>query len=285
MIKLAVIGDPIEHSLSPIVHLTALEAIGVDCDYERVCVKKGGLSNFLTYAAENGINGFNLTMPHKVDILPFLSEIDTEAKRFESVNTVKVVGNKLCGYNTDSDGYCESLKSTGRSFSGSRTVIIGAGGVVRTLALKAAYEGASSIFILNRTAEKAHETANAVKSKTSADISGGILTQAELTRLCGECDILINATPLGMSGVKSNFTDFSFLKALPKTALVSDLIYNPDRTELLTQASALGLDTLNGLGMLIYQALLADKIYTGIDFDMKKVFEITSDKVKKSIQK
>ena len=271
MIKLAVIGDPIEHSLSPLVHTTALKAIGIECEYKRLCVKKGGLKEFWEYAIADKIDGFNLTMPHKVDILPFLSEIDAEAKRFESVNTVKVINGKLYGYNTDSD------------FNQSRVVIIGAGGVVRTLALKAAYEGASSIIILNRTAEKAISIAETVKKKTSCNISGGTFNESELSRFCSECDILINATPLGMSGVKSDFNDFSFLNALPKNALVSDLIYNPDRTRLLEQAAALGLDTLNGLGMLIYQALLADKIYTGASFDMKKVFEATAAAVRNSI--
>ncbi len=283
MIKLAVIGDPIEHSLSPLVHTTALKAIGIECEYKRLCVKKGSLKEFLEYAIADKIDGFNLTMPHKVDILPFLSEIDAEAKRFESVNTVKVINDKLYGYNTDSDGYCESLKSANRSFNQSRVVIIGAGGVVRTLALKAAYEGARSIIILNRTAEKAISIAEAVKKKTGCNISGGTFNESELSRFCSECDILINATPLGMSGVKSDFNDFYFLNALPKNALVSDLIYNPDRTRLLEQAAALGLDTLNGLGMLIYQALLADKIYTVASFDMKKVFEATAAAVRNSI--
>lgn len=278
MIKLAVIGDPIEHSLSPTVHTAALAAMGIDCRYEKVRVKKGGLEDFLKYALGNGINGFNLTMPHKVDILPYLTYIAPEAERFESVNTVKVKDGKLYGYNTDAEGYCAALKNAGHDFADSRIVIMGAGGVVRTLALKAALEGAQSIAILNRTAEKAEEIAKSVRDKTSANIISGKLCAEYLNKLCADCDILVNATPLGMSGTNEDFSDFSFLNALPKESLVSDLIYNPSETTLLKNAAKLGLDILNGLGMLVYQALLADKIYTGADFDMDKIYRITAQK-------
>lgn len=280
MIKLAVIGDPIGHSLSPDVHSAALEALDIPYAYEKVRVKKGELEAFLRYAKAAGIDGFNLTMPHKVDILPYLYGIDQEAERYQSVNTVRVREGKLYGYNTDADGYMAALSMTGKGFRDSRVVILGAGGVVRTLALKAAWEGAREICVLNRTAAKAEAVCRAVTEKTGARIFAGTLERQAICDACVDCDILLNATPLGMHGVTDNFSDFSFLDALPEHALVSDLIYNPERTELLQEAERRGLTTLNGLGMLIFQALLADRIYTDVNFDMKRVYPLVARAVR-----
>ncbi|MEE1013148.1 MAG: shikimate dehydrogenase [Clostridia bacterium] len=284
MLNLAVIGDPISHSLSPAVHSSALDALEVAYTYEKVQVKKGELEQFLAYAKDKNINGFNLTMPHKVDILPYLYEMDAVAQRFQSVNTVKVVDGKLYGYNTDAGGYTEALKGAGYGFKDSRVVILGAGGVVRTLALEAAWQGAKSIRILNRTVSKAEEICAMVKAQVQADIAAEVMTTDTIAAACESCDILINGTPLGMHGVDSDFADFSFLDHLPKNALVSDLIYNPDTTNLLAEAQKREFATLNGLGMLIYQALIADQIYMGKDFAMKPIYEIVSKKVKDTLK-
>lgn len=280
MVRLAVIGDPIDHSLSPAVHSSALDALGVTYTYEKVQVKKGELEQFLAYAKEEGITGFNLTMPHKVDILPYLSEIDEAAERFQSVNTVRVEDGKFYGYNTDADGYTEALKGAGYEFQDSRVVILGAGGVARTLALEAAFRGAKEICVLNRTVEKAEEICAMVKNRQKVEITAGIMNTASVSAACETCDILINATPLGMQGISEEFEDFSFLNRLPRTALVSDLIYNPDTTQLLFMAREQGLATLNGLGMLIYQALIADQIYLKKEFDRKPIYEMVSKAVR-----
>lgn len=277
MLNLAVIGDPISHSLSPKVHGAALEALDVAYTYEKVQVKKGELEQFLAYAQEKGIHGFNLTMPHKVDILPYLTEIDAAAERFQSVNTVKIADGKLYGYNTDAGGYTEALTYAGYDFSDSRVVILGAGGVVRTLALEAAYQGAKTITVLNRTKEKAEAVCKMVQGKTT--VSAYKMEREILCEACQTCDILIQGTPLGMHGVEEEWEDLSFLECLPKDALVSDLIYNPKQTKFLQEADKRGLATMNGLGMLIYQALLADSIYLGIDFPMQDVYRIVQKQV------
>ncbi len=281
MLNLAVIGDPIAHSLSPKVHGAALEALKVPYTYRKIQVKKGELKDFLAYAKEQKIDGFNLTMPHKVDILPYLTEIDESAKRFEAVNTVKVKDGKLYGYNTDAKGYTVSLNHAGYQFKDSRVLILGAGGVVRTLALEAAFQGAKEILILNRTPAKAEEVVSSVQAKVPTAITGGCLAEEELNCGCKDCDVFINATPLGMHGVEEDFQDLSFLEHLPKHALVSDLIYNPQTTTLLKRAKDLSLATLNGLGMLIYQALLADQIYLEDSFDMNPIYELVAEKIKR----
>ncbi len=276
MIKLAVIGDPIEHSLSPLVHGGVMEALGIPYTYEKVRVKKGELPEFLSYGKKQGITGFNLTMPHKVDIIPYLDEMDEEARLFDSVNTVKIEDGKLLGYNTDALGYVMSLNGKGHTIQNSRVVILGAGGVVRTLALKFAKDGAKEIRICNRTAEKAKEIANSVQGKTGVSVFYDDFSLETIIKVCPDCDILVNATPLGMHGVEREFEDLSFLKSLPQSALVSDLIYNPYQTKLLASAKDLELDTINGLGMLIYQGILADEIYLEKELNREEIFEKVS---------
>ncbi len=273
MIKLAVIGDPISHSLSPLVHGSALEALKIPYHYEKVQVKKGEIEEFLVYARKEGIDGFNLTMPHKTDIIEYLDWIDKEAELFGSVNTVKVKDGKLFGYNTDSEGYVRALNMKGYTFKNAKIVILGAGGVVSTLALKAGDMGADEITVLNRTPEKAEAVAKYVSGKTGVTVKSGKMSVDNISEKTGNCDILINATPLGMHGVDGDYEDLSFLDSLKKTALVSDLIYNPPKTRFLKRAEELGYSTLNGLGMLIFQGLLADQIYLDMDFDLEKIYK------------
>ena len=280
MLNLAVIGDPIAHSLSPQVHGAALDALQVPYTYQKVQVKKGELPDFLDYVRAQKIDGFNLTMPHKVDILPYLTDIDAAAKRFGAVNTVRVRDGNLYGYNTDAEGYTVALKNAGYQFKDSSVLILGAGGVVRTLALQAAFQGAKEIRILNRTEAKAEEICDLVSAKVPVAISAGSLEMRELCKGCENSDILINATPLGMHGVENDFHDLSFLEYLHKQALVSDLIYNPEVTTLLAKAKERSLATLNGLGMLIFQALLADRIYLDDMFDMDPVYEMVAAKIR-----
>ncbi len=273
MIKLAIIGDPIEHSLSPLVHGGVMEVLGVPYAFEKVRVKQGELEKFLDYAKKEEITGFNLTMPHKMDVIPFLDEIDEEASLFGAVNTVKIENGKFLGFNTDALGYTMALESMGYSFQGSRVVILGAGGVVRTLALKAANCGAKEIHICNRTKDKAGEIALSVNQKTGVPVFAEEFSVDAIAKVGKTCDIFINGTPLGMHGVDQEFEDLSFLESLPKTALISDLIYNPSKTKLLGLAEKKGYPVLNGLGMLIYQGILADEIFLGKTLDKNKVYQ------------
>ena len=290
---LNVIGDPIEHSKSPVVHGLVLDALGVDSDYSRVLVKKGGLSEYVENAVKSGVRGFNLTMPHKVDIIPFLKEIDKDAELFGAVNTVSIKGGELYGYNTDARGFVLSLEQNGVDISGKSIVIFGAGGVVSTLALKLSDMGAGRIAVLNRTPEKAGENVyNFVKDltpekaeavcekirglqKSGAAKSGTELSWGETNEVekrVPDCDILINATPLGMSGVGADYEDLSFIDRLDPNASVIDLIYSPPKTKFLAYAEKRGHKIINGLGMLIGQAILADEIYLDKKLDISGLY-------------
>lgn len=281
MLNLAVIGDPIAHSFSPVVHGAALDALQVPHTYQKIRVAKGELPEFLDYAQKHGIDGFNLTMPHKTDILPYLDWIDPSAERFGAVNTVKVKEGKWCGYNTDADGYAAALARIGHRFRDSRVVILGAGGVVRTLAQLAVNKEAASVTILNRTQEKAEAIGRLLEQQGGCVANCGGISAEELCHACASCDLLIQATPLGMHGTGMDFADLSFLEYLPQKAVVTDLIYNPDVTKFLAKAKELSHPTLNGLGMLIYQALLADQIYLEREFDMDAVYDKVAEKIKR----
>lgn len=278
--NLAVIGDPIAHSLSPVIHTTVLEELGIDYSYQKIRIPKGELLPFLNSEDCFGMKGFNLTMPHKQDVMPHLHYIDRDAKIFDAVNTVKVDGTQLLGYNTDGMGCLRAIEEKGYKCKDKNIVILGAGGVVSTVALKMALEKAKSITVLNRTPESAKKLVQNVLKRTNKEIAFDSLKTDIIAKYCESCDILINGTPLGMEGIDSDFEDFSFLEALPKDALVYDLIYKPEMTSLLKSANSIGLNTLNGLGMLIYQGLLADEIFMDITLDFPYFKNKIENKIK-----
>lgn len=279
--NLAVIGDPIAHSLSPVIHTTVLEELGIEYTYEKIRIAKGDLPPFLESEQCFSMKGFNLTMPHKQDVMPHLDYIDHDAVVFDAVNTVKVEEKRLLGYNTDGMGCLRAIQDKGYQCKDKNIVIFGAGGVVSTVALKMALEGAKSIVVLNRTVSTAESLAQNVLKRTGKEVTTGELKADVMTKYCENCDILINGTPLGMEGIDRDFEDFSFLNALRKDVLVHDLIYKPEKTNLLKEAEKLGLDILNGLGMLIYQGLLADEIFLGVTLDFPYLKGKIENKIKK----
>ncbi len=279
MIKLAVIGDPIAHSLSPVVHSTVLDELGIEHSYEKLLVTKDELTDFLKKGCKS-LAGFSLTMPHKKACMPHLDFIDDDAQLLGSVNTVKVQENKLLGFNTDGNGFLHALKNKGFDCKDKNIVIFGAGGVVSTVALKLAMAGAKQIVILNRTLSSAQTVAENVLEKTGKKIIFDSLTLDNMSEYCKHCDLVVNGTPLGMEGVDANFEDFSFLKSLKSSSLVFDLIYKPSQTKLLNHASSLGLETLNGLGMLIFQGLIADELFLERELDFAYLNKKVEDKLK-----
>ena len=318
MIKLAVIGDPIEHSLSPKIHSYVMEQLGETYTYEAVRVAKGELAPFVERARRGEVDGFNVTMPHKVDIIEFLDEIDRDAEYYNSVNTVKVDGGRLCGYNTDGGGFVRSLEGVGAVVSGAEILFLGSGGVVNTLSQKLALEGARKIVVASRSnavavgvcemlgekfgrdktpvnAGRLHEikdfgnpqgrTVSKIKdfdgsakngvatlfAKEGFECEAVGFSDAVIGEKIRTADIVINATPLGMKGFSADWESCEFLRNAKPSALIADLNYNPRVPTLLKAANELGFRTLNGLGMLIYQALLADEIYLGRKFDDEEI--------------
>lgn len=261
-IELAVIGDPIAHSLSPEIHLTVLERICEHVSYERIRIEKGKLGDEIG-RLQQYYDGFNITMPHKADIMEYLTETDTDAQIYHSVNTAVKRTDGFVGYNTDGSGFAAMIYENGGSFEGKHIVVLGAGGAAGTIAIKAAQEGAAIVSILTRTPAKAEHLRNKI-TKLYPDTTTNLaeMTAEQLDRYCTTADMLVNGTPLGMHG-SDEFKSLDFLKSLPKNALVCDLIYHPMKTLLYLKAEALGLQVIGGIQMLIDQALIADELYIG----------------------
>ncbi len=278
--KLCVIGDPVEHSLSPVIHNTVLEALGLPYEYGRVRVRPGETEAFLRRAAAEGYAGFNATMPHKTALVDLADELDEDAALYGAVNTVVLRDGVVWGCNTDGRGFLQMLLEKGISPDGRTVTVLGAGGAARAIVLKLAQAGAKRIYVCNRTLEKAEALAREFPRQITACPWD--------TRTLADCalfsDLLVNATPMGMTKVAAQFGTLSFLDALPKDAPVCDIIYSPPRTPLLAYAHDRGHETVNGLGMLIHQALFALMAFTGAAFDagavLPKVEQALGDALK-----
>ena len=253
--SLQVIGDPVLHSKSPVIHGAMLRLLGLDTGYTAHVVRRGELPEYLRWARDNGVTGFNATMPHKEDLIPLLDGIDPAAEAVGAVNTVCLRDGNWLGFNTDGGGAVAALKD-GLSVdpAGLTVILLGAGGAAKAVALALSQAGAERVWVCNRTLSRAEELC--AHDPLERLIPAGF-ERDTLRRLAGESRLLVNCTNLGMEGCPSQFEDFGFLDALPDGAGVFDLIYHPAETELLAQARRRGLNTLNGLPMLVGQAVLA----------------------------
>lgn len=260
---LAVIGDPIAHSLSPLLQNTMIKALERDDLYLAFRVEKGGLPEFLAASKALHIDGFNLTMPHKEDILPFLDSCTPEAKRCGSVNTVRRRDGRLEGHCTDGLGFRRSLWDLGLDFPKKCVTILGAGGAARAIAMTAVDSGAKQVAVVNRTLSKAEAICAGEQNMLA-------LERSRVEEIMPETDILINTTPVGMEGVAGT-GQYGFLRSLKPGAAAVDCIYAPPVTPFLAAAKALGHPTANGLGMLIYQAVYAYAFFRELEFSEETV--------------
>ena len=254
------LGYPVAHSVSPVIQNAAIRALGLDSEYRLKPVPPGQLGRAIEELREDSIAGFNVTTPHKVEILDLLDEVDPTAKMIGAVNTVINTGGVLKGYNTDCVAAVRALMEVYGDLGGCRVLILGSGGAARAVAYGLApYAG--WIRIINRDAVKAELLVEEVRSRTGAFIeSCGI---DEVRDVVGSADILINATPVGMSP-NSGCSPVD-AKVLHSGLTVFDLVYNPECTMLLRDAEAAGARTLGGLKMLVYQGMEAFRLWTGTD--------------------
>ena len=265
MPALHVIGDPVLHSRSPLIQTAMLRRLGLDGEYTytAVPVKKGELPAFLDLARAEGCAGFNATMPHKEDLVPLMDELDEAARAIGAVNTVCLRGGKLVGHNTDGGGLVSALADGGREAAGKTVVLLGAGGAAKAVAPALAAAGAARVTVCNRTLDKA----SALCARAPGVLVPSDFDPASLRALCAGADLLVNATNLGMAGTGQEFADLSFVDALPEGAAVFDVVYNPLETALLRRAKGRGLAAMNGLGMLLHQAVLALEFFLDAPLD------------------
>lgn len=258
MKQLFVIGDPVAHSLSPLLHQTMLDQTGAAYRYDVRTVRPEELPAFVRWAKDGGCAGFNVTMPHKEAILPLLDEVDATAASCGAVNTVCIREGRAIGHNTDGTGFLDSLAGQGFHPQGRTVLLLGAGGAAKAVGHALAAAGAGRIIVCARRSERAA----ALAAQLPGCGEGIVLAQDAIQQAAAACDLLVNATPLGMAGSPA-FTGLDFLQAMPPHAVVYDLVYHPRRTALLEAAAWQGLRTVGGIDLLIRQAVRAFTFFTG----------------------
>ena len=256
----ALIGDPIEQTLSPAMHNAAFRALGLNCAYLTLRVPERFLTDAIGGIRALGIAGFNVTIPHKIDIVGLLDELDKSASLVGAVNTVKNDRGKLIGFNTDGDGALRALKRKIGPIKGKKVVLLGAGGAARAIAFSLAKAGAK-LTIANRTVPNARALASTIEQKFGINVEMVSLARAELTEALKNADVLINATSVGMyPNADQTLVSASMMH---RGLIVNDIVYKPLQTRLLREARRAGGRTIDGLGMLVHQGALAFEIWTG----------------------
>jgi len=256
----ALIGDPIEQSLSPAMHNAAFRALGLNCAYVALRVPERFLTDAIGGIRALSIAGFNVTIPHKIDIIGLLDELDESASLVGAVNTVKNDRGKLIGFNTDGEGALRALEGKIRSVEGKKVVLLGAGGAARAIAFSLA-RADSRLTIANRAIPRARALASTIEQKLGMNVEVVSLNRAKLAEVLRDADALINATSVGMYP-RANQTLVS-ASMMHRGLVVNDIVYEPLRTRLLREARRAGARTIGGLGMLVHQGALAFEIWTG----------------------
>ncbi len=261
---IAVLGDPVSHSLSPSMHNPAFAAHGLDFAYVPFRVGRGDLGTAAAAMRAFSLRGANVTVPHKEAILPFLDEISETSRLMGVVNTIVNDDGRLSGTTTDPEGFLEGFRETGHSFAGKTVAVLGNGGSARTIAYALFLRDTpASVTLVARDTEKSRRLADEIADKLGKRPATASL--AEYPRIADGMQIIVNATSLGMHPHVEN----SPLEpgALRPGQIVYDIVYTPERTRLLRQAEAAGLQTVGGLGMLVHQGLASFRLWTGITPD------------------
>lgn len=260
--RYAVIGHPIGHTMSPFIHKRLFDLRGLDADYGIYDIPTEDLIGKIQELKT--LDGFNITIPHKQAIIPFLKRLDQKASLFQSVNTVKN-DDGLEGYTTDPDGFLSALCQAGFPLRG-RVVILGAGGVARTMAYEATMAGC---FVVLAVRPKSLSRAAALSGAIRNDVHNGDTETCRLDCLSGHIDLLINATPVGMY---PNADEMPVSReVLEDTDYVFDAVYNPMDTKLVKTARECGCKALGGLSMLVWQAAAAHQIWDGSQYTCDEI--------------
>ncbi|MCS6897305.1 MAG: shikimate dehydrogenase [Nitrospira sp.] len=255
-----IIGNPVEHSLSPAIHNAAFRALGVNCVYLAWKVERIG-DALRGLRALGNFRGASVTIPHKVSALPFLDEIEPTAARIGAINTIVSEGGRLIGHNTDATGALRALREGGVALAGRRIVMVGSGGAARAIAFALAAEsGAEKLTILGIDHAERTTLLNDLRAKTALPVDGAGLEEDILRRIIPEAHVLIHCTPVGMfPKVDATCVPASLLHA---DLAVMDIVYNPRTTRLLKEASLVGCRTIGGLDMFLHQAVAQFELWT-----------------------
>jgi shikimate dehydrogenase len=255
-----VIGEPIEHSLSPVMHNAAFQALNLDYVFLAFKVKPSQIEDAVNGMRALNIRGLNVTMPHKTSVIKHLDRVALSAQTVHSVNTILNKENLLCGFNTDGVGALKALRENGVELKGRKVLLLGAGGAARAIAYALAKE-ADELTVLNRTAKDAQALTKQLGKALNKKITAGSLSPSDISLNLQDSDILVNATSVGMKP-KPDESPID-PKLLRSNLAVMDIVYNPLETKLALDAKAVGAKVVSGVEMLIYQGAASFEIWTG----------------------
>ena len=272
----AVVANPIKHSISPFIHNSAFEATNTNGVYLAWEVDEAELAETVANIRRYQMYGINLSMPYKEQVIPYLDQLSEEACLIGAVNTVVNREGTLIGYNTDGKGFFKSLPSF--KISGKRMVLLGAGGAAKAILAQAILDGVSqiSVFVRSSSMEKTRPYLEKIQNATGFRVDLFALEDIqELQDSITQADLLVNATSVGMDG-SSQPIPTSIV--LPEKLMVADVIYQPFETPFLKWARNQGNQSINGLGMLLYQAAEAFELWTGKEMPTNQIWELLKQK-------
>lgn len=273
MNKFGLIGYPLGHSLSAVIHKAGFESLGINAAYDILETEPADLVDRVKYFKHNDYDGFNVTIPLKLPISLFVQEVDKYADIAGAVNTVKINPDKTFkGYNTDAAGFKMAIPSS-INLKGASVALLGTGGASRAAVLGLSELGVSEIGVYTRNIPNSLDYMAYMRRKFPNIVFTAY--QIDAVRDLSKYNMLVNTTPIGMLGRSADMTPVepNVLRTMSECAVVYDVIYNPKKTLLLSNAEKFGLQTINGLDMLIYQAISAQEIWLGgtPDFNAMKI--------------
>ena len=272
-----VFGDPVDDNPTGVVEEAAFAAKNLNYRYLTIKVLPEDLGKAMDSVKIFDMKGINLTMPHKIKVLPYLDELSPAAEIIGAVNTVIQKEGKQFGENTDGKGFVTALKNSGETLDKKNVTILGAGGAARAIAVECALNGVAHINIINRSIEKGEELASLIQMKT--DSSAKYLNWKNNMAIPSDTDILINATSIGFSPNVTDKPDIDYTAITPEMC-VCDVIFNPAETIFLKSAAENGAKTITGLGMLVQQAALNFTLWTGVEAPV----DVMEDALKKEFE-
>ena len=276
-----VIGHPIGHSLSPLMHNTAFDALGLSASMNAFDIEPQSLNEALQGFVSLDFGGINVTIPHKESIMPLLDEIDEEASVIGAVNTVKFEAGRSFGFNTDAYGFLQSLEPFRPSIDGGKFVVLGAGGAARAVVyVLLRHFRTNQIVIASRSVSRTNDLIENFKGTSQAKLSPFDPKDIQFAQIFHASDVIINATPAGMYPRTEDLPipDPSFRSG----QTVMDLVYRPVATQFLQRASLAGAQTISGLEMFIHQGARAFQIWTGQSMNIKRVRDVVVQKLSQS---
>lgn len=273
-----VVGHPIQHSMSPVMHNEVFTKLGLKCSYSAFDVAPEDLEEFVERCRDNNFVGLNVTVPHKEKIMEYLDSVDENSRLINAVNTVKFEGRLLMGYNTDGLGCIRALEGAGEKIEGKRVLVLGAGGAARAIAFQCVQEGAE-LAVSNRTMEKSMNLSKELKEKLDKRVLVVNYSEGSLRDIMPCVDVLINSTTVGMHP-KVHRSPIP-AEVLRKELTVMDIVYNPIETKLLREAKKKGCKTIDGVGMLVHQGAESLKIWLDIKPPVEVMKKAVMEKLKK----